>query len=142
MATKLHRLCLHTGMTISLATPWVTSHATETVNAQARSAAYTHCLEQTAQTTADMHDCIRIKQAQQTQSLQTAYARQLKHAHSSHQTQALHRSQTHWQRYRDSHCALFKNPQGGSANSMAVGTCQVRLTGQRLEELEQLDRME
>lgn len=100
------------------------------------SAAYQKCLD-SAQTTVSMRGCNGDELKVQDKRLNLAYKNAMAQLEAPQQGR-LRDAQRLWVKYRDSNCDMYFQLTGGSIDALNGGSCVLRMTGERADELEGL----
>ncbi len=98
------------------------------------SATYTQCVDKAAGVTADMIGCVDTEMVQWDKKLNTHY-QALKAGLTPVRQKQLQEVQKIWLKFRDSNCAFYADPEGGSLQRVLANNCMLRLTAERAEEL-------
>lgn len=95
------------------------------------------CMDRAGGVTMDMIACITAEAQRQDDQLNQAY-KALRTDLSPERRKQLLEAQRAWIRFRDTNCAFYDDPDGGTLARVMANDCVMRMTAQRARELKEL----
>lgn len=97
----------------------------------------TACMDRAGGNTQGMVECMGAETRRQDARLNQAY-KALMDATAAERKKQLQEAQRAWVRFRDTNCAFYLDPQGGSMARVSASDCVLTMTVDRADELETL----
>ncbi|MDX1920315.1 MAG: lysozyme inhibitor LprI family protein [Candidatus Caenarcaniphilales bacterium] len=99
---------------------------------------FTDCMNSSGGVTSEMLDCCSLELTKQEQIIRKTNEDLNTKLPSESQKEALQTSQKLWENYRQIHCLVSLDPDGGSASNLVYNDCLVTETTRRARELQEL----